>query len=94
LFHADWRIDGQTDRRRDGQRDKTKLIVAFRNFANALKNQLMLCGEIIGFYCEPNETRNTGLLVGKLQKSLKQVIHLVTTACSKAAYCHSDATAS
>jgi len=29
LFHADGRTDGQTD--------MTKIIVAFRNFANALK---------------------------------------------------------
>jgi len=29
---------GQTDRQTDGQRDMTKLIVAFRNFANAPKN--------------------------------------------------------
>jgi hypothetical protein len=26
----------------DGQKDKTKLIVAFRNFTNALKNSLLL----------------------------------------------------
>ena len=30
LFHVDGRMDGQTD--------MTKLIVAFRNFANALTN--------------------------------------------------------
>ena len=30
LFHADGRMDGQTD--------VTKLIVAFRNFASSLKN--------------------------------------------------------
>ena len=30
LFHADRRTGGRTDKRRD-----TKLIVAFRNFANA-----------------------------------------------------------
>jgi hypothetical protein len=30
MFHADGR--------KDGQRDKTKLVVAFRNFANAPKN--------------------------------------------------------
>jgi len=80
LFHADWR---------------TKLVFAFRKFANEPKNQLMLCGEIFGFYCEPYETHNTGLLVGKMQTevfSLKQVIHLVMTACSEADYCHSDAT--
>ena len=34
LFHADKQVDGQTDR----QTDMTKLIVAFRNFANAPKN--------------------------------------------------------
>jgi Fe-S-cluster formation regulator IscX/YfhJ len=34
LFHADGRTDGRTDR----QTDMTKLIVAFRNFANAPKN--------------------------------------------------------
>jgi hypothetical protein len=28
----------RTDRRTDGQTDMTKLIVAFRNFANASKN--------------------------------------------------------
>jgi hypothetical protein len=37
LFHADGRIDGQTDRGTDRQTDITKLIVAFRNFANAPK---------------------------------------------------------
>jgi hypothetical protein len=39
LFYADgWmdeRKDEQTDRRTDGQTDIMKLIVAFRNFANA-----------------------------------------------------------
>ena len=34
LFHADRRTDGQTD--------MTKIIVAFRNFANAPKNSCML----------------------------------------------------
>jgi hypothetical protein len=33
-----WRVDGQTD----GQRDVTKLIVAFRYFASALKNGLFV----------------------------------------------------
>jgi len=33
LFH----MDGQTERRTDRLTDMTKLIVAFRNFANALK---------------------------------------------------------
>jgi len=34
LFHA----DGRTDRRTDGQKDMTKLIVAFRKFVNAPKS--------------------------------------------------------
>ena len=39
VFHADRR----TDDRMDGLTDMTKLIVAFRNFANALnKNKLLL----------------------------------------------------
>ena len=62
--------DRQTDREKEGQTAKTKLVVAFPTFANAPEDQLMLCGEIIGFYCEPYETRNTGLLVGRMQKSL------------------------
>ena len=37
LFHADVMTDRQTDRRTDKEIDMTKLIVAFRNFANALK---------------------------------------------------------
>jgi hypothetical protein len=35
MFRADRGTDGRTDRRIDGQTDMTKLIVAFRNFANA-----------------------------------------------------------
>ena len=35
LFHADGRIDGQTD--------MTKLIVVFHNFANAPKKSIKLC---------------------------------------------------
>jgi len=31
------RTDGRTGRRTDAQTDKTKLIVAFHNFANRLK---------------------------------------------------------
>jgi hypothetical protein len=34
LIHVDRRPDGRTDR----ETDMTKLIVAFRNFANAFKN--------------------------------------------------------
>ena len=39
LFHADLRTDRQTDRWTNRQRDMTKLIVAFRNFANAPKSE-------------------------------------------------------
>jgi hypothetical protein len=43
LFHA----DGQTHRRMDGQTDMqagmTKLIIAFRNFANAPKHRSVNC---------------------------------------------------
>jgi len=35
MFHA----NGQIDRQADGRTDATKLIIAFRNFANAVKNQ-------------------------------------------------------
>jgi len=42
LFHADGRTDGQTDIRKEGWAERriylTKLIFAFRNFANAPKN--------------------------------------------------------
>ena len=34
LLHVDWRTDGKTD--------MTKLIVAFRNFANATKNEFCI----------------------------------------------------
>jgi hypothetical protein len=40
LFHVDGQTD--TDRRTDRQRHMTKLVVAFRNFANAPKNMLKL----------------------------------------------------
>jgi hypothetical protein len=40
-FHADGQTEGQTERERERERDRqtdmTKLIVAFRNFANAPK---------------------------------------------------------
>jgi hypothetical protein len=36
LFHADGRTDGRTDGQTET--DTTKLIVTFRNFANAPKN--------------------------------------------------------
>jgi hypothetical protein len=32
LIHSEWRNDGQTGRRADGQTDMAKLIVALRNF--------------------------------------------------------------
>ena len=37
LLHAERRWEGEKDRRIDGQTDMTKLIVAFRNFANETK---------------------------------------------------------
>ena len=37
------RTDGRTDKREDRQTDMTKLIVAFRNFANAPKNYNFTC---------------------------------------------------
>jgi hypothetical protein len=48
-FHA----YGPTDRWADRQTDMTKLIVTFRDFANALKtNHFMLYGEIIAVCSE------------------------------------------
>ena len=51
LFHRDGRADRQTDGQTDGQTDRqtdrhigmTKLIVAFRSFANTLNNQTKIC---------------------------------------------------
>jgi hypothetical protein len=42
LFHADGLTHSQTDLRKEGQADMTKLIVALRNFAKAPKNQYRL----------------------------------------------------
>jgi len=41
LLNAVWRggSNGWTDERTDGQTETTKLIVAFRNFANSPTNQ-------------------------------------------------------
>ena len=39
LFNA----DGQTDRKKDGQMDMTKLRVAFRNFLNPPENGCFWC---------------------------------------------------
>jgi hypothetical protein len=41
LFYADGRTDGQKDEQTDRLTDMTKLIIAFRNFANATKNILI-----------------------------------------------------
>ena len=38
VVHTDGRTDGRTEAQKDRQTDMTKLRVAFRNFANALKN--------------------------------------------------------
>jgi hypothetical protein len=40
LFHAGRRTDGRTEGRTDERTNVTKLIVAFRNFANAPNNRL------------------------------------------------------
>jgi len=40
LFHTDGRTDGRTDRQTDRRKDMTKLVVAFRNFANEPKKNL------------------------------------------------------
>ena len=40
MLHADRQTEGRTDRRKDGRTDMTKLIVAFRNFANAPKTRV------------------------------------------------------
>jgi hypothetical protein len=43
LFHVDGRMDGRTDRQthKHTHTDMTKLIVAFRNVANASRNQTL-----------------------------------------------------
>ena len=38
LIHADVRMEGQTDRQRDGGADMMKLIGAFCDYAKAIKN--------------------------------------------------------
>jgi hypothetical protein len=52
MFRADSGTDGRTDGRTGRQTDMTKLMVAFRNFANAPK-MADLCGKIIPDYTAP-----------------------------------------
>jgi hypothetical protein len=52
----------RTDRQTDGQTDMTKIIVAFRNFANAPKDVLVVHGDISA----GGKTREGNLLLGKL----------------------------
>ena len=48
LFHADGRTDGETD-----GHDMTKLIIVFRNFANApKKGEIHLCLKSIPVICK------------------------------------------
>ena len=55
LFHADGQtqIDGRTDGPTDRQICTTKLIVSFRNFANALKENVD-CQWKLRYVIEPN----------------------------------------
>jgi hypothetical protein len=51
----------------------TKLIVAFRNFANAPKNPLMLFREIIVIYCE-SRMKDITELCGKTSERTSRVL--------------------
>jgi hypothetical protein len=42
MFHAEMRTDGQADKDTDRRTDMTNLIVNFRNFEKAPKNQYTL----------------------------------------------------
>jgi len=67
--------------RTDGRTDTTKLIVAFRNFANASKpSQLMLYWEVIAV-CSEIHTKHINTLCGKNVELLnvKLVVNIVTT---------------
>ena len=57
LFHADGRTDAPTDR----QADMTKLIVAFRNFAKAPKNNK---GNQLGAYASLTSVANITYQLG------------------------------
>ena len=66
--------------RTDGRTDTTKLIVAFRCFANAPKpSQLMLYREIIAV-CSQIHTQHINTLCGQKEfVDVKLVVHIVTT---------------
>jgi hypothetical protein len=42
FFHMDRQTDRQTDRQMNGQADMMKLIIHFRNFANAPKHYIFI----------------------------------------------------
>jgi len=74
LFHA----DGQTDRQIDGQADATKLIAAFRNFANEPKReavQRMYSGQT-QYFLLGDSTKHIESKIGCLEKcdTLKFVV--------------------
>jgi hypothetical protein len=60
------RTDERTDRQTDRRPDMTKLIVAFRNFANALKNESKTKGnnKLNRKYGKTDRTLRTALLNG------------------------------
>ena len=63
LFHADEQTGRQADRQTDRWRDMMKVIVVFRNFANAPKNDL----QIIKWYkhrrmCRMQRSERTSML--------------------------------
>jgi len=56
--------------RSDGRTDITKLIVAFRNFANALKNEpSVLYSEIISVFFSDTHTKHINTLCGQNVRS-------------------------
>jgi hypothetical protein len=50
LFHAHEQTDGRTDRQTDRLTDVKKLIIAFRNFANAPNKEIQNELNIVTFY--------------------------------------------
>jgi len=71
------RTDGRTG---DGQTDMTKLIFAFRNFANGPKIQSVLYREIIAV-CSESHTKHINTLCGQNVELLnvKLEVHIVTS---------------
>ena len=69
----------RTDRQTERQTDRTKLIVAFRNFENAPKNwatqPTILTSRLGGL---PSSRRNTYSKAFKIQSKSKGKVHLIT----------------